>query len=165
MKPDKILLREVIDADLPIFFEQQLDTQANWMAAFTVKEPANREAFDARWRRIRAEPTVIIRTIVYEGAVVGSVLSYEDEGRPEVSYWLGREFWGKGIATWALGEFLRTVNLKRPMYARVAKDNLGSRRVLEKCGFAVIREQRGYANARGMEVDELLQVLRAADQD
>jgi RimJ/RimL family protein N-acetyltransferase len=156
MMPTHLLLRDVIDADLPIFFAQQLDPDANWMAAFTAKDPSNREAFDAHWDRIRAEPTIIIRTILCDGQVAGSVLSYEEDGRPEVSYWLGREFWGKGIATWALGEFLRTVNLKRPMYARVAKDNLGSRRVLEKCGFAVIGEERGYANARGMEIEELL---------
>jgi RimJ/RimL family protein N-acetyltransferase len=153
-------LREVIDTDLPIFFAQQLDPSANFMAAFTAKDPSNREAFNAHWDRIRAEPTIIIRTILCDGQVAGSVLSYEEDGRPEVSYWLGREFWGKGIATWALGEFLRTVNLKRPMYARVAKDNLGSRRVLEKCGFAVIGEERGYANARGMEIAELLLELR-----
>jgi RimJ/RimL family protein N-acetyltransferase len=160
MMPTHLLLRDVIDADLPIFFAQQLDPDANWMAAFTAKDPSNREAFDAHWDRIRAEPTIIIRTILCDGQVAGSVLSYEDEGKPEVSYWLGREFWGKGIATWALGEFLREVNLKRPMYARVAKDNLGSRRVLEKCGFAVIGEERGYANARGMEIAELLLELR-----
>ena len=161
----KLSLRAVSGTDLPIFFAQQLDPEANYMAAFTAKDPSNREAFDAHWHRIRAEPTILIRTILCDGQVAGSVLSYEDEGRPEVSYWLGREFWGKGIATWALGEFLRTANMKRPMYARVAKDNLGSRRVLEKCGFAVIAEERGYANARGTEIEELLLALRAADQD
>jgi RimJ/RimL family protein N-acetyltransferase len=160
MMPTHLLLRDVIDADLPIFFAQQLDPDANWMAAFTAKDPSNREAFDAHWDRIRAEPTIIIRTILCDGEVAGSVLSYEEDRHPEVSYWLGREFWGRGIATWALGEFLREVNLKRPMYARVAKDNLGSRRVLEKCGFAVIGEERGYANARGMEIAELLLELR-----
>ena len=157
---DHLFLRAVVDTDLPIFFEQQLDPDANWMAAFTAKDPSNREAFNAHWNRIRVEPTIFIRTILCAGRVAGSVLSYEDEGRPEVSYWLGREFWGKGIATWALGEFLRTANLKRPMYARVAKDNLGSRRVLEKCGFAVIGDERGYANARGTEIEELLLELR-----
>ena len=153
---NKCFLRAVIDSDLPIFFAQQLDPDANYMTAFTAKDPSNREAFDAHWDKIRAEPTILIRTILCDGQVAGSVLSYEEDGRPEVSYGLGREFWGKGIATWALGEFLREVNLKRPMYARVAKDNLGSRRVLEKCGFAVIGEERGYANARGMEIEELL---------
>ena len=155
-----LILRDVSDTDLPIFFEQQFDPDANYMAAFTTKDPSNRAAFDAHWNRIQAQPTILIRTILCDGQVAGSVLSYEEDGRPEVSYWLGREFWGKGIASWALGEFLQTANLKRPMYARVAKDNLRSRRVLEKCGFAVIGEERGYANARGMEIEELLLELR-----
>ena len=30
-----LTLREIVDADLPILFEQQLDPEANWMAAFT----------------------------------------------------------------------------------------------------------------------------------
>ena len=160
MMPADLSLRAVIDTDLPIFFAQQLDPDANFMAAFTAKDPSNREAFEAHWDKIRAEPTILIRTILCNGAVAGSVLSYEDDGHPEVSYWLGREYWGQGIATWALKEFLWAVNLKRPIYARVAQDNLGSRRVLEKCGFAVIGEARGYANARGMEIPELLLALR-----
>jgi RimJ/RimL family protein N-acetyltransferase len=154
--PTKFSLREVIDTDLTTFFIQQLDPEANYMAAFTAKDPANRMAFDAQWKRIRSEPCILVRTILCEGEVAGSVLSYEDEGRPEVSYWLGREYWGRGIASWALAEFLRVVNRKRPMYARVAKDNLASRRVLEKCGFVMIAEARGFANARGMEIEELL---------
>jgi Acetyltransferase (GNAT) domain len=81
---------------------------------------------------------------------------YEDEGKPEVTYWLGKEYWGKGLATWALTEFLTHHNKTRPIYARVAKDNLGSRRVLEKCGFAIIGESRGFANARGQEIEEFL---------
>jgi RimJ/RimL family protein N-acetyltransferase len=152
-------LREVVEDDLPIFFEQQLDPQANFMAAFTTKDPSDRQAFMAHWKRILSDATVMIRTIITEGQVAGSVLSYEEDGKPEVSYWLGKEYWGKGIATWALAEFLAHGNPTRPMYARVAKDNLGSRRVLDKCGFTVIGEARGFANARGMEVDELLLVL------
>ena len=158
----ELILRDVSEEDLPVFFEQQSDPEANYMAAFTAKDPTDREAFDAHWRRILAEPTVIIQTIVSDGRVAGSVLSYEDEGRPEVSYWLGREFWGKGVATWALGEFLASYNKKRPIFARVAKDNLGSRRVLEKCGFRVIGQSRGYANARGEEIEELLLELGAS---
>jgi RimJ/RimL family protein N-acetyltransferase len=149
-------LRNVRDEDLPIFFRHQKDEQANTMAAFTAKDPTDRDAFMAHWRRILADSTVIVRTITFNGQVAGSVLSYEEEGKPEVSYWLGREYWGKGIATWALKEFLARHNRTRPIYARVAKDNLGSLRVLEKCGFEIVGESRGFANARGQEVEELL---------
>ena len=153
---NELLLRDVVNDDLPIFFEQQLDQEANYMAAFTAKDPADQEAFRAHWHRILATETCIIRTIIFDGQVAGSVSSYEEEGKPEVTYWLGKEYWGKGIATRALKEFLAQHNKTRPIYARVAKDNPGSRRVLEKCGFTVIGESKGFANARGQEIEELL---------
>jgi RimJ/RimL family protein N-acetyltransferase len=153
---NELLLRNVVNDDLSIFFEYQLDQEANTMAAFTAKDPTNQEAFMAHWHRILMNETVIIQTILFNGVVAGSVSSYEEEGKPEVTYWLGKEYWGKGIATWALTEFLKHHNKTRPIYARVAKDNLGSCRVLEKCGFEIIGESRGFANARGQEIEELL---------
>jgi RimJ/RimL family protein N-acetyltransferase len=156
-----LLLRDVVADDLPTFFEQQLDRDAIHMAAFTTKDPTDREAFDTHWQRIMAEPAIIIKTILYEGQVAGYVLSYEEDGRPEVSYWLGKAYWGQGLATLALATFLAQANPTRPIYARVARDNLGSRRVLEKCGFNVIGETKGYANARGETIAELLLVLTA----
>ena len=150
-----LLLRHVVENDLPSFFDFQLDPEANSMAAFIARDPTDREAFTAHWNKILAEPTNIIRTIVCDGQVVGSVSSYLNSGKPEVTYWIGRAHWGKGIATRALTAFLAKVNTTRPIYARVAKDNLGSRRVLEKCGFRVIGESKGFANARGREIEEL----------
>ena len=126
---NELVLRNVASDDLPIFFEYQLDQKANYMAAFTAKDPTNQEAFMAHWHRILAEETNIVQTILCNGQVAGSVSSYEEAGKPEVTYWLGKEYWGKGIATWALTEFLAHHNPTRPIYARVAKDNLGSRRV------------------------------------
>ena len=153
---NELVLRNFVNDDLPIFFEYQLDPEANYMAAFIARDPTNQEAFMAHWQRILANKTVILQTILFNGQVAGSVSSYEDEGRPEVTYWLGKEYWGKGIATRALQEFLAQKNPVRPIYARVAKDNIGSRRVLEKCGFKIIGESKGFANARGQEIDELL---------
>jgi hypothetical protein len=81
--------------------------------------------------------------------VAGSVLTYEDENeKPEVSYWIGKPYWGRGVATRALLAFLKRIKV-RPLYARAAKDNLASLRVLEKCGFTRIGEDKGFANARG----------------
>ena|ERR671926_1329783 len=162
---NKVLLRNVISEDLPIFFEYQLDQEANYMAAFTAKDPTNQEAFMAHWQRNLADPANINQTILVNGQVAGSVSSYEDEGKPEVTYWLGKEYWGKGIATAALREFLAQKNQIRPIYARVAKDNPGSRRVLEKCGFKIIGESKGFANARGQEIEELLLELEEVSTD
>jgi RimJ/RimL family protein N-acetyltransferase len=149
-------LRPVHNSDLPIFFTQQKDPDANQMAAFTSRDPSDQEVFNSHWQKIIVSDTVIIRTIVCEEQVAGYVLSYLDEGKPEVGYWIGKEFWGKGLATRALAEFLSSANTIRPIYARTAKDNQASKRVLEKCGFCVIKEMKGFANARGEEIDELL---------
>jgi RimJ/RimL family protein N-acetyltransferase len=154
--PIDLSLRDVAEDDLPIFFEQQLDPDANYMAAFTAKDPTNREAFAEHWARILADATVLIKTIVFDGQVVGYVLSYEESGKPEVSYWIGKAYWGRGIATHALRAFLAQANQTRPIFARVAKDNVGSLRVLEKCGFTVTGQARGFANARGEEIEELV---------
>lgn len=157
-------LRDVEEADLAIFFEQQLDPEANRMAAFSAKDPSDRAAFEAKWARILANECGRVQTIVVDGHVVGSVSYWTDEelGKPEVTYWLGREFWGRGIATRALARFLELVPL-RPIYGRAAKDNIASLRVLEKCGFRVVGAGKGFANARGEEVDELILELRARD--
>lgn len=153
---NELILRDVVEDDLAIFFEQELDQEANYMAAFIAKDPSDRAAFMAHWHKILADEKVIIQTIIFDGKVAGSVLSYEDEGKLQVSYWIGREYWGKGIATEALSEFLANNNKIRPIYARVAKDNLGSHRVLKKCGFTIISESKAFANARGQEIIELL---------
>jgi RimJ/RimL family protein N-acetyltransferase len=89
---DRVQLRDVEEEDLAIFFEQQLDPQANTMAAFTAKDPTDREAFMAHWAKILADENILIKTIPFDGQVAGSVLSNAWFGKPEVSYWLGREF-------------------------------------------------------------------------
>ena len=151
-----IVLRDVLMSDLPIFFDQQLDPEANRMAAFTTKDPADRDAFMAHWAKILRDETITIQTILFDGQVAGSVLSYVDEdGQREVSYWIGKSYWGKGVATRALVAFLDHIKV-RPLYARAATDNIGSLRVLEKCGFTRIGQGRGFSNARGEEVEEFL---------
>lgn len=149
-------LRDVLQADLPVFFAHQLDPEAQAMAAFTARDPTDRRAFMVHWQRILADPSTANRTIVVDGQVAGSVGSFEEAGHREVTYWLGRSYWGKGLATRALAEFLAHADPTRPMYARAAKDNAASLRVLEKCGFRIVGEDKGFANARGREVEEFL---------
>ncbi len=126
------VLRDVIESDLPIFFEHQRDPEATRMADFPARD---REAFDAHWERVLADPALTAKTIVFEGQVAGNIGSWEQDGRRLVGYWLGREFWGKGLATQARAELVEELST-RPLYAYVAKTNAGSIRVLEKCGFA-----------------------------
>ena len=145
-------LRDVITDDLPIFFEQQLEPEATQMAAFPARD---REAFMAHWAKILRDGTVIVKAIVFEGRVAGNMACFEQSGRSFIGYWLGKEYWGKGIATQALSEFLKRVNA-RPLYAYVAKHNVASRRVLEKCGFTLLAQDAASAGAPGEEVEESL---------
>jgi RimJ/RimL family protein N-acetyltransferase len=131
MGPMTSVLRDVLESDLPVFFEHQRDPEATAMADFPARD---REAFDAHWERLLGDPTLTKKTIVFEGEVAGNIGSWEQDGRQLVGYWLGREFWGKGLATQALTEFVEEPAV-RPLYAYVAATNIGSVRVLEKCGF------------------------------
>jgi len=159
---DPVQLREVTEQDLPVFFAQQLDWAANHMAAFTVEDPADWEAFSARWARMGADTTIAMRTVLVGERVAGHILSFVApwSGRREISYWIGREYWGHGVATRALTAFLGQVP-DRPLQARAASDNLASIRVLRKCGFVVVGHERAFANARGAEIDEVILELRA----
>jgi RimJ/RimL family protein N-acetyltransferase len=148
-------LREVRDEDLTVLFEQWADPVAAHMAAFTAPDHMDRDAFERRWSRLKADETVIARVIVVDGEVVGTIGSWGDPDEREVTYWIGRSHWGKGIATCALNAFL-AVERSRPLHARVAYDNVGSQRVLEKCGFRVIATERGFAEARSAEIEEFV---------
>ena len=151
-----VQLRNVTESDLPILFEQQLDPEATAMAAFPSRD---RESFMKHWTKIMADESVILKTILFEGQVAGSIVSWEMLGEREVGYWIGKEFWGKGVATKALAEYLEIVKT-RPLFAHVAKHNFRSQRVLEKCGFKVIGEDK-YTNPAGAEVEEFILKLES----
>ncbi|MFG2349103.1 GNAT family N-acetyltransferase [Streptomyces phaeochromogenes] len=153
----EVVLRAVHDSDLPVFFRQMMDPESVRMAAFTAKDPTDRDAFDAHWKRIRSSPDVN-RTVLVDGDVVGSVAVYGPPDEREVTYWIDRAYWGRGIATGALRALLAAVP-ERPLTARAAADNAGSLRVLQKCGFRVSGQDRGFANARGEEIDEVVLTL------
>ena len=148
-----VRLREVQEGDLPLLFLHQLDPEASRMAAFP---PRDREAFFAHWRKILADDAGLVRAVLADEEVAGHVCAFDMDGQREVGYWIGREHWGRGIATRALEAFLR-LERTRPLHAHVARHNLGSIRVLEKCGFARAGEGRGAI--RGQEVDEVVLVL------
>jgi RimJ/RimL family protein N-acetyltransferase len=151
----EITLRLPTQDDLPIFYEQQLNPEATQMAAFPSRA---REPFMAHWRKIMHDANVRLRTILYDGRVAGNVVSFEQSGEREVGYWLGHEYWGRGIATEALRQFLEMESV-RPLYAHVARHNAGSRRVLEKCDFRLLREDTGLSTAPGVELEEFVLVL------
>jgi RimJ/RimL family protein N-acetyltransferase len=144
------MLRDVVESDLPIFYQQQLDPESTRMAAFPPREEW--DVFLAHWRtKILGDPACRMQTIVWNDRVVGNIGSWPHEERRMIGYWIGREYWGRGIATAALAEFL-DYDLARPLHAFVAVHNVGSIRVLEKCGFV----RMGDATTEPGDVDEYL---------
>lgn len=132
-----VFLRDVQESDLAAFFAQQLDPEATRMAAFPSRDW---DAFSVHWARIMTSTTGIIQTVIFDGSVAGNIGCWQESGEILVGYWIGREYWGKGIATAALSAFLKRVP-DRPLVARVAKHNVASIRVLETCGFTLDGEE------------------------
>jgi RimJ/RimL family protein N-acetyltransferase len=132
----EVFLRDVTASDLPIFFDQQLDSEATRMAAFPSRD---HEAFMAHWTKSMADKTVVLQTILCDGSVAGNIVCWRQSDERLVGYWLGREYWGKGVASAALSLFLAHLTI-RPLVAHVAKHNIASVRVLQKCGFTISGE-------------------------
>ncbi len=147
MKP-KIQLRNVEPADLPLFFEHQRDPIAVAMVAFNSRD---RAAFDQHWAKLLADDSLLKKTIVVvsavsgENQVAGNIGSWTAEGKREIGYWIDRAFWGRGVATAALSAFLCLEQI-RPLYAGVAKHNVASIRVLQKCGFKLSHSEDEASN-------------------
>lgn len=148
-------LRPPIESDLDVFFANQLDEEANFMAAFTPENRQDKEAYFVKWKRLWKDESVHFKTIASGETVLGLVSKFVMHGDNELTYAIGKEFWGNGIASRALQEFL-LLELARPIYGRVAFDNIASARVLEKAGFVKIGKDKGFANARGMEIEEFI---------
>jgi len=154
---DRVSIRPVKTEDLPVFFVHQLDPEATKLAAFPSRD---RDAFFSHWTtNILGNPAAASRTILAGNQVAGNIGAWTDAASNErlICYWLGREFWGRGIASAALAQFLRFEST-RPLGARVASHNLGSIRVLEKAGFARVGED-AFSLPSGARVEELIYVL------
>lgn len=151
----EIQLQKTKLSDLEHLFVFQTDVKANYLAAFTPKDPKDKQAYLEKWTRIVERLDINMQTIWIDHKVVGSIIKFVMEGDAEISYWLDRQYWGKGIATQALNDFLKMENT-RPLFGRVAFDNYGSQKVLEKCGFQRVRTEIGFANAREKEIEEFV---------
>jgi RimJ/RimL family protein N-acetyltransferase len=158
LQPTLITLRQTIVEDLDHFFQFQLDEQAQYMAAFTPKDPTDRDGYISKWIKLLNDPSITMLTVLADLKVVGSVSKFVMNGEAEITYWLDKKYWGQGIATAALQRLLE-IEKTRPIYGRVAFDNFGSQRVLEKCGFERIGTDKGFANARQAEIEEYIYCL------
>ena len=134
MLTSKLLLRPVREQDLEALFLQQADPLANDLAHFPARNHAD---FMRHWHdNILGNDSVYAQVIEWHGQIAGSMQSWHQDGMQMLGYWLGYEFWGQGIASAALHDFLPLLAM-RPLYAYVHQDNLPSQRVLEKNGFTL----------------------------
>ncbi len=154
----EIILRKTEITDLEFFFIFQLDNEANYLAAFTSKDPTDKTAYLQKYTKLLNDRTINMQTIIVENIIAGSVAKFEMEGEAEITYWIDKKFWGKGVATKAIRGFLKNENM-RPIFARVAFDNFSSQKVLEKCNFVKIGTDKGFANARQAEIEEFIYKL------
>lgn len=150
-----VALRTVEDSDLDALFDQMREPESVWMAAFTADDPGDRSAFDAHMAMVRSSPENVLRAVTCDGQFVGTISSFVADGQTEITYWIDRAAWGRGIATQALALLLELVPV-RPIYARVASDNAGSMRVLRKSGFTIIGTEISFAPARQREIEETI---------
>lgn len=153
-----IKLRPTQAADLETLFEFQLDKISGFLAAFMPQDPTDKSAYLAKHTKLLNDPTVNNQTILLGNSIVGSIAKFVIEGDAEITYWVDRKFWGCGIATKALKEFL-VIETTRPIFGRVAFDNFGSQKVLGKCGFIKIGSDKGFANARQAVIEEFIYKL------
>jgi ribosomal-protein-alanine N-acetyltransferase len=153
-----IKLRPTEIEDLDTLFLFQTDTEGGYLAAFMSKDPTDKTAYIDKWTKLLSNPTVNSQTIIIDKTIVGSIAKFVMEGDTEITYWIDRKFWGQGIATKALNELL-TIETIRPIFGRVAFDNFGSQKVLAKCGFDKVGSDKGFANARKMEIEEFIYKL------
>ncbi len=150
-----IALRPVQESDLDALFDQMRDPDSVQMAAFTPDNPDDRQRFDSHMATVLESPDVTLRAVTWNGDLVGSISSFVSEGQTEVTYWIDRPAWGRGIASRALAMFLEVAR-ERPLYARAASDNAASLRVLQKAGFRAIDTEVSFAPARRGEIEETI---------
>jgi RimJ/RimL family protein N-acetyltransferase len=149
-------LRKVADEDLDALFVMMRDPVAVRMAAFTPPDPDDRAAFDDRVARHRRSPEIRERAVTVDGGLVGSIASFVMDGDTEITYWIERAWWGRGVAGRALSQFLREVTVERPLFARAASDNAGSLAVLRKAGFRETGRGVAFAAGRNGEIEETI---------
>ncbi|MEO6350455.1 MAG: GNAT family N-acetyltransferase [Candidatus Limnocylindrales bacterium] len=138
---ERTTVREVRESDIETFCEHRTDPEASAMGGF---EPRDRDAVVARWHEIMADPNITAWTVVVGAAVAGNMVSWlHEKGHREIGYWIGREFWGRGVATEAV-RLLLEIETRRPLEGWTAQHNLASGRVLEKNGFVYDRDEDGF---------------------
>lgn len=150
-----VQLRQVLAGDIALFFEHHLELRPLPAGASVADLESRKATFVGRWDQMLSDERVLARTIVWKGAVAGYVAHLMQRDKPAISCWLGRDYWGKGVATQAVRDFLDLIE-ERPVYARVSYDNLAAMQVLRKTGFEIVGHDSFFSESHGYEIDEII---------
>jgi RimJ/RimL family protein N-acetyltransferase len=151
MHSGAVSLRRACEADIPEFVRFQSDPQSAHAAAFGAVNSS--DVNTALWAQRLLDPEIETCTILSADQVVGYVGLYGRGADREITYWVDRAVWGRGIASAALRSFISAATF-RPLVARVAADNVRSVRVLQKCGFRQVNTMSSFAEHRGAAIEE-----------
>lgn len=159
--PQKIRLRRTTEADVRMLHALELDEASNKLAG---TKPRDWPTFQARWAEILADVDgsatgVTPRVILADGVLVGAVNISPQDGYDSIGYWIGREHWGRGIATCAVALMLSEFT-RRPLYATAAGHNHPSIRVLEKNGFEIVSRSVTPETARTVQRETVRLMLK-----
>jgi RimJ/RimL family protein N-acetyltransferase len=150
-----VALRPVEDSDLHALFDEMRDPESVWMAAFSAEHPDDKSAFKTHMTKQRDSPDSTLRAVTCDGQLVGIIGSFTFQGQTEVTCWIDRTAWGHGIASRALALLLDLVPT-RPLYARVASDNIGSLRAAQKVGFKIVGTEMSFARVRNSQIEQTI---------
>ncbi|MBK9149657.1 MAG: GNAT family N-acetyltransferase [Saprospiraceae bacterium] len=151
----KIQLRKTVLIDFETLFEFQLDDEAKYLAAFNSADHSDKKAYIKKYKGLLTDPTVNNHTVLLGNQIIGSISKFVMFGDNEITYWIDKKHWGQGFATNALQLFL-SIEFSRHLFGRVAFDNYGSQKVLERCGFIKIGSDKGFSNTRQSEIEEYI---------
>ncbi|MFD0789978.1 GNAT family N-acetyltransferase [Microbacterium insulae] len=156
-----IELRDMDDDDLDAVFEMMRDPEGVAMAAFTADDADDRAAFDAWASRRRTDDDVLYQVVTENGGFAGTAALFTLDGDREVSVWIARHAWNRGVATAAL-RLLVSREPVRPLFARVAAHNAAAIAVLEHSGFTEVSRDVAYAPGLRRETEEVVFALLPA---
>ena len=116
MANNTITLIETKNDDLNAFFQFQLDQEANYLAAFTAKDPNDKAAYIEKYSKHLADPTIHMRTIKVNDVIAGSIAKFIMGNEAGITYWIDKKFWGQGVASTALKNFFENRTSKAHLW-------------------------------------------------
>ena len=119
------------------------------IAKYVVHIPHPYTLDDAKNYFNRSKGNELRQNIYLDNSLIGAIgLNKKDENAFEVGYWIGEKYWGNGYASEALHGMIEHLKKHYPEIKYLKADyihgNIGSGKVLQKCGFKMIGKSEVY---------------------